>query len=520
MKKASDFLRRRKTSLLMAGAVLLVSACADGYDAPNGFDMGVRNSKMQTPVKDSIQFKVSTDGTTATVSWPLVPGANGHEVTFENVDDPANPVIVDDYDKKIIDGSKFTVSVAEDSKYRMTMRTLGNHDLGNTDDDEAKVYDFSTLVPSIATIPSGTDIYEWWTAQQLDTTRTEVAIELEAGGEYTISGQVDFGPHNLTFRGDKVNRPTVRMTGGGSFATYSGLKIKFINFDLTESTERSFLYVSPKDNLPDSILIQNLPNYVGSKVGKGYYMLEQPVYIAHCWFKNLQQSILHDNNVAVAMWYFTLSDCIVQINDEGKNGNVGFICFYEKDANNGGRSVKNINIENSTIYNIQDNASGCFIRYSNESNSQPDKTYGSFNAVYQSQSWRIANSTLSNVYYSKATNNGWRFCNNVRGNDMALSIERSIFYNCTQLYRMTGLGSRSFRFNFFWNDRQDDKNRNNSSKDSSGAPFASEYEPQFAGDIYQELDLTQPNGGVNFAPRENEILVNRGGDPRWLSEKQ
>ena len=54
-------------------------------------------------------------------------------------------------------------------------------------------------------------------------------------------------------------------------------------------------------------------------------------------------------------------------------------------------------------------------------------------------------------------------------------------------------------------------------KDSGGAPFASVYDPKFVGDVTQELDLTKPNGGVNFTPQEPQIIVNKGGDPRWLS---
>ena len=53
-------------------------------------------------------------------------------------------------------------------------------------------------------------------------------------------------------------------------------------------------------------------------------------------------------------------------------------------------------------------------------------------------------------------------------------------------------------------------------KDSGGATFAAEYDPQFLGDVTQELDFSQPNGGVNFTPSEYTIVENRGGDPRWL----
>jgi hypothetical protein len=35
----------------------------------------------------------------------------------------------------------------------------------------------------------------------------------------------------------------------------------------------------------------------------------------------------------------------------------------------------------------------------------------------------------------------------------------------------------------------------------------------FAGDIDQELDLTKPNGGVNF--KADGAISSKGGDPRW-----
>lgn len=53
-------------------------------------------------------------------------------------------------------------------------------------------------------------------------------------------------------------------------------------------------------------------------------------------------------------------------------------------------------------------------------------------------------------------------------------------------------------------------------KDDSGTPFAMDYDPQFQGDVLQSLDLTKPNGGVNFKPGEYQIIANEGGDPRWL----
>ena len=518
LQRHTQTFRSEKSLWLLAIGCGLFVGCAEGYETSSTADLGVYNTKMETPIQDSITFKVSTDGKSATISWPTVGGADGHEVTFMNVDDPDNPVIIDGYDKKIVDGSKFTVSVAEDCKYQMLMRTLGKKEFGNTDDEVTHTYDFSTLVPSVATIPNGSDIYEFFQEHPLDSNKVEVAIDLEAGGEYTLSGLVDFSHHKLTFRGDKIRRPVVHMTGNGHFETYSTLKVKYINFDMTESTAEGFIAMT-KDNLPDSIKTDNRPGYTrnGSQI-KNIYIVEDPIYIANCWFKNLPHAMLYGNDVSCAFWYFTLSNCIVQMNNTTKS-NIGFINLYDKNMN--GKSVKNIVIEKSTIYNIADNGSACFIRYANESNSTPEKVYGNATAVMNNHSWTFTRSTLANCYYDATADNGWRFCNNVAISKMfTLNIDHTIFYNCCQLYRMDG-GSKTFRFNFFWNDRQDDKNRNNKIKDSGSAPFASEYDPMFGGNnaaqVYKELDLSQPNGGVNFTPTEFEIVTNRGGDPRWLS---
>lgn len=504
MKAKRQFTRGQARGLLWAVCALLMVACAEGYDSPNGFDMGVRNAQMQSP--DSVGFAVSADGKSAVVSWNLVPGADGHEVTFVNVDDPTNPVVIDGYENKVIDGSRFTVSVAEDSKYQLTIRTLGNKKLNNTDAAEAKTFDLTTLVPKVATIPNGADIHEWWDAQQWDTLAYEVAIELEPGGFYTMSDTVDFAGHLFTFRGDKVNRPTVKITGNGAFATYNGLKVKFINFDMTDATSGGFVCMTAKYKLPDRILSENLGFSRNGNPITGIYNVLNPIYISQCWFKNLPHAMLYANEVACAYWSFTVSDCIVQMRNT-TNSNIGFINLY-----NTGRQVKNIVIENSTIYNVVDNASACFARYAvSDSNTDPAKVFGDTSRDLSSTSWRISNTTFSKCY------TGWRWVNNVSGSGRTMTIDHSIFYDVAQLYRVNS-GSRTYRFNVLSSPREDDINRNSSMNDSGGAPFASVYDPKFRGDVTQELDFSKPNGGVDFTPQEAQVIVNNVGDPRWLTK--
>jgi hypothetical protein len=415
--------------------------------------------------------------------------------------------VIDGYHKKVVDGSKSTINVTEDSKYKMIMKTLGNKDYGNEDADEAKEYTFTTLVKSVITIPSGEDISKYIAENPIDSTGAEIAIDLEPNGVYTLDSLVDFAYLNMTFRGDKIHRPTVSIRNSGHFETYSGLKIKYINFDMTESTADGFIAMSKQ--APDSILTQNLGHYLRNKSAiNGVYMVEQPIYIGHCWFKNLPHAILYDNQMSCAFWYFTVSDCIVQMNNT-TNSNIGFINLYKA-----GRGVKNLTLENSTIYNIVDNGSACFMRNSvSASNSNPEKVWGNLTAEYCNVSWIFRNMTFSKTY------TGWRFVNNcVENSYLTLNVDHCIWSDVAQLYRMN-YGSRTYRFNFLWSPRQDDLDRNTSMKDSGGAPFASVYDPQFKGDVTQELDFSQPNGGVNFTPGEYEIVVNRGGDPRWLPEQ-
>ena len=489
--------------LLCIAGFMFLASCADGYDSPKGFDMGVSGTQMVTPIGDSISFKVNTEGTVATVSWPLVPGAGGHEVTFENVDDPQNPFIVDGYDKKIVDGSKFTVSVTEDSRYRMTMRTLGNHDLGNIDVAEPSVFEFSTLVEKVATIPAGSDITTWWKDFKSVTAPFdhEVAIELEPSGDYIMSDTLDFGGYNLTFRGDKIHRPTVKIQGTANIQSYSGLKVKFINFDCSESSANGVFGMSVS-NLPDSILSQNLGYLRDGSPINNIYIVREPLYISHCWFKDVPRGFLNDNGVDCAWWYVTIDDCIVQLNNASSNQ--GFLCLQNK-----GRVIKNVKLTNNTIFNIQENKSAYFVRYSHPSNANPQKVFGTTPGM-DTQTFTISNCTLSKVY------TGQKFANNMSATGQALTIDHTIFYDINSVRQLPRYGGfKTFKFNFWWGitliDEQD-----KTQTDTGGSPFVSIYDPLFRGDVLQSLDLSKPNGGVDFTPGEYQIVVNRGGDTRWL----
>jgi hypothetical protein len=312
---------------------------------------------------------------------------------------------------------------------------------------------------------------------------------------------LDFGGYNLTFRGDKIHRPTVKIQGTANIQSYSGLKVKFINFDCSESSANGVFGMSVS-NLPDSIKSQNLGYVRDGNPINNIYIVREPLYISHCWFKDVPRGFLNDNGVECAWWYVTIDDCIIQLNNGSSNQ--GFLCLQNK-----GRVIKNVKLTNNTIFNIQENKSAYFVRYSHPSNANPQKVFGTTPGM-DTQTFTISNCTLSKVY------TGQKFANNMSGTGQALTIDHTIFYDINSVRQLPRYGGfKTFKFNFWWGitliDEQDKQQ-----KDTGGSPFVSIYDPLFRGDVLQSLDLSKPNGGVDFTPGEYQIVVNRGGDTRWL----
>lgn len=484
-------------------AMLTISSCAEGYESPDGFDAGVNNQTLATP--DSLSFAVSTDGTSATISWPLVVGAEGYLVTMKNIDDPDNPVIVDDYDSKLIDGCQMTASVAEDSKYSFSFQVIGDVDRKNKDGERLDTI-FSTLVPSVATIPDGSDIYQYLQDNPIDSVGGEVAIDLEPGGHYTMTGPVDFQYFNMTFRGNKAKPAYVTMSGNAAFYTYSGLKFKFLRFDMTDCTANGLICMS-NTNLPEAIRSQNLGYMRNGSLINNIYNILDPIYLSDVWVKNLPKALVHDNSVYCAWWNLTVTNCIIQMNNATSTS---FISFEKN-----GAGIKYLTINNSTIYNIVPNSSAYFLRFYNQSNSNPQKVWGTTDT--EMSSWYF---TLSHVTLSRCMT-GQKWANNINGTGFGCKFDHTIFYDLYQPFRRIlekgfSAGTSSMKFNFFYNPK--DANDTDYTRAVNGAPCASLYDPQFKGDVNQELDLEQSDGGVNFTPGETVIIENEGGDPRWLKK--
>lgn len=506
-----------KWSALSLLCVLLMGSCAIGYDSPDGFDSGVNNMQVTSP--DSISFVIDPDGTMATLSWPVSMGAKGYNISLYNVDDPDMPIELEGYVNKFVDGTTLRFPVTEDTKYRFELQALGDPDRGNSD-DQVKVYPISTLVEAVRLIPSGSDIYQYMLENPLDSTTwdREVAIELEPGGQYTMSGILDFAGQKMTLRSDKLNRAVVNMTENGGFCSYSGLKVKFINFDCTDFTGNSIFYMSADSVCPDKIKGLALGYSRDGNNGdmkEVNYVLD-PWYFSEIWVKNLPKAFIHDNNTKSAWWHMIFNDCMFQMKN---SSSIPFIALEKQ-----GRLIKNLKFQNSTLWNIENNSSAFFIRYYNSSNSNVVKVFGNTTSEHASSTLTFENCTVVRCNTQKD------FMNNFNGSGNTTTVSHCVWYDCYRVARRAGVGTlKLYSFNF-WRHTEDcpSDDTDYTNKSTDGSPFAVrcngiEGDPgllQFGGDPKQEMDLNAPNGGANFTPNLSAIKqadAGKGaGDPRWL----
>lgn len=481
--------------------LLLMASCADGIDDNERFSSGVTNTQLQSPelTSDCFATIMNSDGSESVkVTWPVVFGAGGYLCNVAIVDDPANPnfVVTD----SVIDGCTVTFEKLEDTKYEVSVKSLGNDKLNNREAESASVYAYSTLVPAM-TVPEGAEISQWITEQLATATSEdgEIGFELEAGKTYNLDGALDFGLNKVTFRGDKANRPTVVVGAEGRITTQAGLKLKFMNFDCTNSEQYGLFVLS---DTPDESISTEALGFKADGGNQNGYVIMDPIVIQECNVKGLKNSLLYGNKNPWSLWDFRINDCIVQLNNEGSNG---VINLY----GGGNGLIKEMRIENSTFYNLVANSTAYFIRYSNTSNANPKKIFGNGN---NSTTHVVTHCTFSKTFSNKDFGNMMPNTNTV-----STTVDHCIFYDVYRLYQYFQSNAyRSTSFNTICGiSASVNSNDNGGRKDSNGNPYATEEDPQFVGPTLQEFDLTQAKGGVNFQPTAPYAVENKIGDPRW-----
>ena len=488
-----------KTCIASLLALFAVTSCAVGYDDDERFSGGVSNAQLQSPELSADCFATITnpDGSESVkFTWPLVMGAGGYLCNVAVVDDPTSPeyLITD----SVVDGCSVIFERREDTKYSVSVKTLGNPKYNNAEATETSEFAYSTLVPAL-TIPAGTEISRF-IAENLAAADGELGFELLAGETYALDGTADFGLNTVTFRGSKANRPTVVVGPQGRISTQAGLKIKFINFDCSGSNEGGLLVLPDS---PDPSISTEALGYKAVGANQDGWVINDPVMFQECYVKGLKTSLLYGNKTNWSLRDFRINDCIVQLNNSSSSS---VINLYG--ASNG--LIKDMRIENSTFYNLVENSSAYFLRYSNSSNAQPQKIFGSNDAT---TSHTVSHCTFSRTFTNKD------FANMMPTvATFSITVDHSIFYDVFRLYQyFANNTTKKTEYNSICGANGGAPDNNDlSRRDSNDQPLAIQDDPQFVGPFTQELDFTKENGGVNFRPTSPYATQNKIGDPRWF----
>ena len=503
MKKMT--LKKLFGGICCAAMAMFAVSCAQGVDDET-WTSGVSGVQLESPAAESIAFSLATDASgneQVKVQWPVSMGAGGYEVTVLNVNDPENPEVVVDHET--VDGCSLLFPLAEDTNYEVSVLTLANEKYNNAGAASATTVPYSSMIGG-QTIPAGTEIGQYITNWMVEheseymaaiaaDPNFEWAFDLERGAAYTLDAPAKSGLVPIRLRGTQGVRPVVTVGEKGCLMPAAGLKIKNVNFDCEAMT--GTLGLIEMDKTRTDVPVNS------NKVMQCPY----PIRIESCWVRELAKSLFNIGHGAWGVKEFRMSDCMVQLNCKNDDQWQTFInAWQNKGVVNGAEGVSwygailNTYVLNSTVWNRYESATlkdkNYFIRFANQS---IDKAVGSYNGVFD-----IKNSTLVRMVPRKD------FGNNIANKTQyVITFENTNFWDCYRLQKVKRGGTYVWKNNTIWGVF-------NSVDSTDKKEIATEENMGFTDDnIFKAMDLTQPNGGVNF--KATGTISSTIGDPRWLN---
>ena len=493
MKKNHFFTYSKICTLALAGAgALFFTSCAkDGFDDET-FDSGVSNTQVATISADEITITPSADGKSQTITWPVVMGAGGYRVSLVDLGNIEEPIIND----SIVDGCSVTGKREEDVNYKLTVLPLGNVKKSTTDASEAASLQFSTFTPTYKTIPAGSNLNEWFAANPFpeETKEENLNFDLEAGGEYTLSGTLDFNTQPVTLRSNsKSNHATINFTGEASVTFVAPFNLKYVDVDCSAqeiSSTNHGIFAFSKDPSAAKKGTEIDPKYKWANP-----LIEKPVTFLNCNFKSVKSYFFWDNQQAVCAMTMLIDNCVVHLAPEKAfSGGV----FW---TNKGGQ-VNELYITNSTFFELDDCVGDYKYFY------QAGMVSGE--EIYADKT--IATNTVSytNSTFYHVTWNGGQWGNYNRMGGRACShwiMTDCIFFDCSP----SGVARRFLH----GKTGQDAKFNNNTYMNVDGT-FQDPGNYDVSGtDIKEDPQFADPDDG-DFTISGATQVARKTGDPRWL----
>lgn len=399
---------------LLLGAVgILATSCAeDGFDEES-FDSGVSNTQVASISAEDITVTPSADGKSQTISWPVVMGSGGYRVSLIDLGNPNEPIIND----SIVDGCSVTSKREEDINYKLTILTLGDKKRNNTDATETASKLFSTFTPTYKTIPEGSDLNEWFSANPIppEDLGRNLNFDLVGGSSYTVSGLLDFGPYTVTLRSNSKNSyaKIIYTSETSEMSINAGFTIKYLDFDCSASNA-AFLSMSRTPSI-DPIMVR------AWDADWSFYHIAEPVTMMNCNIEGVNSYFFWDNQVGC--WFpqtFLVDNCVVHLtttaDSKAKSG--GYIW-----TNKGGGYIRNLTITNSTFYNTGEGDVKYFVQYGGFGWSQTNEPLG----------WADNTITYDHcTFYHVCSSGQWGNYNGTAGKKTSFwNLTNCIFFDCS-----------------------------------------------------------------------------------------
>lgn len=470
--------------LLCMSAPGLVSCAVDGFDEEE-FATSVTDTTMESPSAEDITVTASADGKSQTLTWPVVHGASGFQVSFWNAEFPETPIVTD----SIIDGCSVTVPREEDMNYVLSIKTLGNAEANNSDAVAPTEFAFTTFMPATAVIPDGTDIYEWSQSAEIQNliqtpTSETLIFDLEPAGIYTLSNVVDFGHNKVILRTASKNYwALIAYANGASIRFGGGFILRYVNIDGTETTD-------PILGLSDN------PNEAIKGAGD-HYIINDPVTIQNCNVYNVQRHFLHDNKKKYCVATFLMENVKVNFTTDAGMSSASYFQIYD-----GGGFINDFTLRACTFWNSVNkdgelHEARYFIRYNNSGRCD--------RAGFTKNSINMYNCTFYNISKTGQMANHGGFDGRKTSE---YEVVNNIFVDCGSnqvarriVGRVGNADATIFNNNTYWFDGAAETG--NTSYDTG---YQLQSDPAF-------VDAAN----ANFTPTGAEQVSMQTGDPRWFT---
>jgi hypothetical protein len=466
--------------------LFFASSCIDGYKDDWEWTSTVKNVTLESPAADKITVTFSADGSTQTISWALVPGAGGYQVSVYNNDDPLHPILIGE-ENEIVDGITVQRPATEDTRYKVVIKALGNEKYNNKEAETAteKLYDNMLAVTAI--IPNNTNLTDYFTANPIPDSTAELCYELEGGGSYTMTGNISQGRTPVTFRSSKINHALITVTDGSFVNGGTGLKLKFIDMDydgFTGAATNAVILMSstfPTEGLTESL----------------YFVVPttSPIVLQSCKITGLKYYLFFDNSLKYAIGAMLIKDCII-----GQNTNT----FAAAEIRFGAGMLKDFTIINSTIYNemAPSNGSNRFMQISSN-----DKV---INVKPTMETWTNGSMTVTNCTFYKAGKTAQSFNSNgpMGQSTDKVTVQKNIFVDCYENGRIISRFRRGGTSAIFAGGEN--------TQFYDGVSFTGSQDiTADVNHITSDPQLTYLGNG-EFTMTGSAQIAARTGDPRWL----